>query len=336
MTDQPRGAVISRRQMITRSGAGLGAGVVAAMAGAAPAAEVEDHADDKPFRYCLNTGTIRGQGLPLSEEIEIAAKAGYSGIEPWVREIQEHVEQNGSTKDLKERIADLGLAVESAIGFARWIDDDDGRRAEALEQMKREMDLVAQIGGRRIAAPPAGATRKPPLHPLKVAQRYRAVLELGRKMGVRPQLEIWGPSATLSRIGEAAFVAIESGHADACLLLDVYHIYKGGSDFTGLKLLCGAAMHVFHINDYPADPPREEITDGHRVYPGDGVAPLVSILRDLHATGFRGALSLELFNRDYWRQDALAVATTGLEKTRAVVQKVMQKEAKPLQSTPAD
>ena len=59
------------------------------------------------------------------------------------------------------------------------------------------------------------------------------------------------------------------------------------------------------MNDYPAKPPRSEITDAHRVYPGDGVAPLASMLRDLRRIGFRGVLSLELFNRDYWKQDAL-------------------------------
>jgi 2-keto-myo-inositol isomerase len=54
-------------------------------------------------------------------------------------------------------------------------------------------------------------------------------------------------------------------------------------------------------------------------YPGDGVAPLASMLRDLRRIGFRGVLSLELFNRDYWKQDALKVAQTGLDKMRAVV-----------------
>ena len=57
------------------------------------------------------------------------------------------------------------------------------------------------------------------------------------------------------------FVAIESGHPKACLLPDVYHIYKGGSDFAGLGLLSGSAIQVFHVNDYPADPPRETIND---------------------------------------------------------------------------
>jgi 2-keto-myo-inositol isomerase len=138
-------------------------------------------------------------------------------------------------------------------------------------------------------------------------------------MGVVPQLEIWGPARTLGTVAEGAFVAIAADHPDACLLLDVFHIYKGGSGFNGLKLLSGGALHVFHVNDYPADPPREKITDAYRVYPGDGVAPLRSILRDLYASGFRGALSLEVFNRDYWKQDPLSVARTGLKKMQAVV-----------------
>ena len=153
------------------------------------------------------------------------------------------------------------------------------------------------------------------------AKRYHKLLELGREMGITPQVELWGFSKSLSRLGELMFVAVESGHPDACLLPDVYHIYKGGSDFHGLKLINGRRIHVFHVNDYPAQPPRETIGDADRVYPGDGVAPLNQIFGDMFAAGFRGMLSLELFNRDYWKQDALKVARTGLEKTRQAVRR---------------
>jgi 2-keto-myo-inositol isomerase len=132
-------------------------------------------------------------------------------------------------------------------------------------------------------------------------------------------VELWGFSRTLNRLGEAALVAIESGHRQACILADVYHLFKGGSGFDGLRVLHGAAMHAFHMNDYPAKPPRGEITDAHRVYPGDGIAPLARILRDLRENGFRGALSLEVFNREYWKQDALTVLRTGMDRMRAVV-----------------
>jgi sugar phosphate isomerase/epimerase len=155
------------------------------------------------------------------------------------------------------------------------------------------------------------------------AERYRALLEIGDQIGVIPEVEVWGFSKALSRLGEVMIVAIESGHTKACILPDVYHVYKGGSDFNGLKLIDGKAIPAIHMNDYPADPPRETIGDGDRVYPGDGVAPLDQILRDLHSNGFSGLLSLELFNREYWKQDPLVVAQTGLKKMKDAVKKAL-------------
>ena len=281
--------------------------------------------EDRPGRfaprYCLNTSTIRGQGLSLVEEIELAAKVGYDGIEPWIREIETYQQDGGSLDDLRKRIGDAGLQVESAIGFARWIVDDDAARREGIEQLRRDMDLVRSIGGTRIAAPPVGANRgdSPQLDLFAVAARYRTVLEIGAEIGVTPQAEIWGSSKNLSRLGEAVFVAVESGHPSACVLPDVYHIFRGGSGFAGLGMLSGQAVHCFHMNDYPGGKDRTEYNDGDRVFPGDGVAPLKEIMTTLRKTGFGGALSLELFNRSYWERPAEDVAREGLEKMRSAV-----------------
>lgn len=274
------------------------------------------------FHYCFNTSTIRGQKLSIVEEIDIVSQAGYHAIEPWINEIEAYVKQGGSLPDLKKRIIDCGLTVESAIGFAEWVVDDDVRRTKGLEHARRDMDLVQQIGGKRIAAPAAGATDVTNIDYLKVAERYRALLALGDHIGVVPQVEVWGFSKTLTRLGQAVMVAIESGHPQACVLPDVYHLYKGGSDFTGLKLLGANAVHVCHVNDYPAKPPRDVIADKDRVYPGDGVAPLVDILSTLRGIGFDGYLSVELFNPGYWQQDPHVVARTALEKLKAVTARV--------------
>lgn len=277
-----------------------------------------DNPPAEPFLYGLNTSTLMGQKLDLVEIVEIAAKAGYQALEPWISELDRHAKKGDDLKSLGQRIRDRGLRVESAIGFFEWAVDDETKRKKAMEEAKRNMDLVQQIGGKRLAAPPAGATNSE-VNLLKVAERYRALLELGDQMDVVPEVEFWGPSKTLGRLGEAALVALESGHPKACILADVYHLYKGASQLTGLQLLNGSALHVIHMNDYPADPPRTSITDAHRVYPGDGVAPLKTILQDLRKIGFHGVLSLELFNREYWKQDAATVATTGIEKMRKLV-----------------
>jgi len=313
--------LLPRRSILAGAGAGVGAALFGGWV--SPRATADEGASDPPFRFCLNTGTIMGQKLTARQEIRVTAEAGYSGIEPWMRTLRRHVEEGHSLTDLRKEIADLGLVVECAIGFPAWAVDDDDRRQQAMEEFRRDMDVVAQIGGQRIAAPPAGINQVSGMDLRKVAERYHAVLQLGREMGVVPHLEFWGTAQTLGTVGEASLVAIQSDHPDACLLLDVYHIFRSGTGFHGLRLLNGAAMQVFHINDYPAYPPREEMNDSHRIFPGDGVAPMNQILRDLYDTGFRGALSLELFNREYWAQDALTTARAGLQKMREAVQRAL-------------
>jgi 2-keto-myo-inositol isomerase len=276
-----------------------------------------------PFGFCLNTATIMGQKLGIAEEVDIASRAGYQGIEPWIRELDQYVKEGKSLKDLRKRLSDGGLSVESAIDFAEWIVDDPVQRQKGLENVKRAMDKLQQIGGKRLAAPPAGARDQTTLNLRQAALRYRALLELGDTMGIVPELEFWGPSKSLSRLGEAVMVAMDANHPHACVLADVFHMYKGGSDFQGLALLRGQAIGIFHMNDYPAEPGRELINDAARVYPGDGVAPLGSLFRELQTIGYTGMLSLEVFNRTYWQQDAFQVAKTGLEKMRLAVQKAL-------------
>jgi sugar phosphate isomerase/epimerase len=322
-----------RRRELFKGGTAMVASGVASLAtrgviaapGEAPPPQGDPSAERQPplrqdlFRFGLNTSTIRGQKLSIVEEIGIAEKAGYQAMEPWIDELERYAASGGSLEDLGKRFSDARISVESAIGFFDWVVDDPARRRKGLESARRSMELVRRIGGKRLAAPPVGATDRPINDLLAIAERYRALLALGDELGVVPQVEVWGPSKTLGRLGEAALVAIEAQHPKACILADVYHLHRGGSGFAGIKLLGPGSIHVFHFNDYPGDRPRQQLTDADRVFPGDGAAPLQALLRDLAANGLRVTLSLELFNRTYWSQDPLVVATTGLEKMKALL-----------------
>jgi len=311
---------VSRRGVLKRAAVAGTAAVSASVAASTNSlAQAKVDTMQNPFTFCLNTSTIRGQKLGLAKEIDLVAKAGYTAIEPWVGEINDYVKAGGNLKDLKKRLSDSGLAVVDAIGFVPWLMGDESVHQKSLESMKHDMELVAAIGGTRIAAPPMGATQLSNFDLKLAAQRYRHLLDLGDQTGVIPMLEVWGHSKTLGTLAEAAFVTVAAKHPKACILTDVYHLYKGDSGFEGLHLIDGAALPVMHFNDYPADPPRETIADKDRIYPGDGIAPLTTILQTLKSTGAKTALSLELFNKQYWQQDAFEVLKTGLEKMRAAV-----------------
>ncbi|MCE6987757.1 sugar phosphate isomerase/epimerase [Dyadobacter sp. CY323] len=274
------------------------------------------------FIYSLNMSTLRGHKLGFRKELEVASKAGYGSVEIWINTLQDYLKNGGTLPEARRIVEDLGLKVEDAIGFATWIVDDETARAKALDQLKMEMEQLAQIGCPRVAAPPMGATTGAPLDLKRVAERYRTILELGDKTGVVPHLELWGFSKNLSRVGEILYVAVESGHPSARLLMDVYHLHKGGSGMESVKDVGKPLIEIFHMNDYPATPPRETITDADRVYAGDGIAPLKDLLKSLKDPDKPIILSFEVFNQGYYAQDPLLVAKTGLAKMRKVGERV--------------
>lgn len=266
------------------------------------------------FTYCLNTSTIRGQNPGLLKYIEIAAEAGYDGIELWIGDIKSYLEEGNSIEKLKSHIKDHHIVVENAIGFAPWMVEDEAEKKAGFAQMKEEMEILAQIGCRRVAAPGIGA--KAPVDLFLAGQRYKELLELGRSTGVMPQLEFWGAFTPFHHLGQTLMVAAVANDADARLLPDVYHLFRGGSGFDGLRMLHGNLIEIFHLNDFPGNIPRENQEDKDRVYPGDGIAPMEQIIKVLHHMGGPKVLSLELFNPEYWKEDPLLVARTGLRKMK--------------------
>jgi 2-keto-myo-inositol isomerase len=276
-----------------------------------------------PFRFCLNMSTIMGQKPGLLHSIEIAAAAGYDGVELWVRDIQEWLKQGNTIEALAKFIIVKNIRVENAISFTEWMVDDDARRNAALVTLEKEMQMMAILGCKRIAAPPAGVSKGIPIDIQKVGARYRETIALGRKYKVMPLLEFWGASGTIYNFGQALAIAAAANDPDARILPDVYHLFRGGSGFDCLNLVNGKVIDIIHMNDYPANKPVNEQTDADRVYPGDGAAPFKKILRSLKAMGGTKTLSLELFNKIYWDQDAMLVARNGLQKMKALVNQVV-------------
>lgn len=269
------------------------------------------------FKFSLNTSTISGQKLGVEKYIDIAARAGYDCMELWLPDIKAYLDNGGSLTALKKLIDDSKVPVVNGIGFPSWMVDDEEKRNAGFKQMREEMEIMAAIGSPRIAAPSAGIGPTAQLDMFVVGERFGKLIELGKQTGVVPQLEFWGASR-FYHIGQALMASAVANNSGARILADVYHLFRGNSGFDGLKMIDGSMIEVFHMNDYPASIPREKQEDKDRIYPGDGAAPLKQILTDLKNMKGPKILSLELFNREYWAQDPLQVAKTGLAKMRKV------------------
>ena len=313
---------ITRREMLHTSGIALAATGLTGILSCSPAGKQNGNLPAKnknPFRVSLNTSTIRGYQLPIEEQIDLCAEAGFEGIELWISDVETYIEQGGSAEELGRRIKQHGLVLENTIAFSTWIADDPTQRAAGVLKMRQDMELTAQLGGSYIAAPAQGIAAVERGKMLEYANRYRIILEEGIQTGVTPLLELWGGGA-LNQLSDTAAIAIGAAHPKASMLLDFYHLYRGGNSFDSLRQINGGSLPLFHINDYPGSIPRETLKDADRVFPGDGSCPFDIVLPLLYDTGFRGAFSIELFNKTYWdSMDVKTLLKESYQKTRNTI-----------------
>lgn len=266
------------------------------------------------FTYCLNTSTIRP--TPLLEKVRVAGAAGYSAIEPWNDEIDEYLRQGGTIAELRRAIGDAGLKVVSVIALGGWTDPDEAAYRRALDECRRRMEQAAALGSPAIVASPPQEV----VNLAFAARRYAELLRLGREAGVKPAMEFLGFVDGICTMAAAWAVAAGSNDPAATVVADVFHLMRGGHTVDDLRMISGDRLAIFHINDLPADPPPTRQTDYDRVMIGEGIADLPRALANLRAIGYRGPLSLELFNRTLWERDPLDVARLGRERVRALVE----------------
>lgn len=265
------------------------------------------------FQLGLNTSTIRPASL--MDKIRIAAETGYTAIELWNNDLSEYEDQGGSLTDVKKALDDHGLTVPTVIALHGWFNTTGAEHQAAIEDAKIRMAQAAAVGSTYIISSPPREVAD-----LQVGgENYRELLELGREFGVKPAMEFLGFVDGVNQVKHAWEVMEVADHPDSTIVLDPFHIYRGGGEIEDMEGIPGDKIAVFHFNDAPADPARSEQTDADRVYPGDGILDLKRMISMLKDVDYSGVISLELFNPSYWEEDPTEVARIGLEKMQSVI-----------------
>ena len=265
------------------------------------------------FAYCLNTSTIRP--TPLLEKIRLAAEAGYTAIEPWNDEVTAYLQEGGSMAELKRALADAGLEVVSVIALHGWVTAEGEERPKVLEECRRRMAQANELGSPYIvASPPRGEVDLG-----RATERFAELLQIGQSIGVTPTMEFLGFVDGVKSVDSAWAIASGTGDPRATIVADVFHMIRGGGSVDDLRKIPGDRLANFHINDVPAKPDPLTQKDEDRVMVGEGIADLPRVIANLRSIGYRGPLSLELFNRGLWAEDPAAVVRRGIERIRTLV-----------------
>jgi len=262
-----------------------------------------------PLKHALNLATIRN--APLAKKLELSRGAGYDGVGLWVNETEEAARAGEDLQGVGRALKDHGLIAAELCFVGGWMYPQEGECARAREQAEGAFRIAEILECECVVACASGGTGDLD----DAASDFAALCDLAQRYGVRVALEFLGGAQQVKDVRTAWQIVDAVDAPNGGLLIDTFHFYKGGSEVADLEPLRGDKVFLVHVNDCP-DLPREELEDRHRVFPGAGVLPLDVIAAALVNKGYRGFLSLELFNEDYWAADPYLIAQEGIHSMK--------------------
>ncbi len=267
------------------------------------------------FKLCFNTSTIRP--APLMDKIRAAGEAGYTAIELWNDDLTAYEVSGRSLSEVRRALEDYRLSVPDVVHLPGWMDAEESSfRSDVLGEARRRMEQGAAVGASRIIVGPAQGRVDLNL----AADRYCELMALGQEIECLPSLEFLGFVDHVNNVDTLMEIVEKAGHPRSKVVMDAFHIYRGGGREEDILKVPGDRISIFHIDDVPrTKKPRRLLTDADRVYPGDGILNLEAMILMLVRQGFAGPVSLELFNSRIWKEDPFEVARRGAEKVRPLI-----------------
>jgi len=255
--------------------------------------------------------------LPLEREVEVIAQAGYRGLEVFIPKLGPYL-QSHSPADLARLLAERHIEPLTMNG----IENINLRPASEFQRVKDECRRVAEVAA-QINCPAIVVVPSPKPEGMpwpEIRERTAAALaELAATAapyGVRLAFEFLAPAACSVRTLEQGLEVVQAaGQPNLGLVFDTYHFHVGGSSLASLDALDVSSVLIVHINDVEGLP-LPELTDGHRLLPGEGVLPLTRMLSPLVEHGYDGGCALEVMRPAYRERDPLEYAKAGFEAIR--------------------
>jgi 2-keto-myo-inositol isomerase len=268
------------------------------------------------MKLALNGATIMHS--LLDADVEIAAECGYQALEVWAGKLDAYTKDR-PLDQLARKMRNLNIQPWCINSIEDITFLDQAGRRNLLAELADMCAVARAIGAPSIVVVPGrrddGFDRRESIS--DAVDVLRAMSDVAGDVSLA--FEFLGkPGCSVPTVDMAAEIVTLVDRPNVGMVIDTFHFYAGGSRFDDLARVPIDKLLVVHLNGCE-DLPRSELIDAHRLYPGEGVLPIVPILRELHTRGFDGVCSIEIFRPEYWSQDPREVARTAHSKAVEVL-----------------
>jgi 2-keto-myo-inositol isomerase len=267
-------------------------------------------------KLALNGATIMRS--PLERDIEIAAACGYDALEIWSGKLDGFLKTR-TLHDLRDSLGNARVMPWCINSIENITGADATRRQELLDEVRRLAGIAQAIGAPSIVVVPGAH-----IGAFDRAAHIEDAVAVLRAMsaaagGVALAFEFLGkPRCSVPTLDMAVEIVERVDRENVGLVIDTFHFYAGGSRIEDVARVPAERLLVVHLNGCE-DLPKPQLTDGHRLYPGEGAIPIDDMLAAIRAIGFDGTFSIEIFREAYWDQNPMLVARTAQAKAEAVL-----------------
>jgi 2-keto-myo-inositol isomerase len=270
------------------------------------------------MKIALNGATT--MHADLETDILAASAAGYELIEIWASKLRRFL-----TTKTAEDLSGLLKSADLEPYSINSIEHITFRTVEDYQAIKEECEELSktaeEIGCPYIVVVP-GKLPENSSNDEILLESVKVLNELGdiaEKRGVSLAFEFLGQTdCSVQTLDFCAEIVGQVNRKNIGLVIDTFHFYAGNSSFEAIDKLDPEKLFIFHIND-AENLPKEQLTDAHRLYPGEGILPIKEIKAKFDQIGYDRMVSVEIFRPEYWNQDPFEVA----RKARAATIEVL-------------
>ena len=203
--------------------------------------------------------------------IRAARSAGFDLVSLWVQAppiFPLQLVTQAKVKACAAALAESGMGVGALEVF-------NMTSAEAIKSYRPALEVGARLGGKTASAINVGNP-----DPGKVSELFAQFAELAAECGLGVTLEPLAMFETAT-LAEARDV-IRTAGVDAGIVFDVFHLVRKGGTVADLRAMEPGLIRYIQICDGVASPEAMHYEASfERLYPGDGVFPLVELLSEV-------------------------------------------------------
>ncbi|MFL5254713.1 MAG: bifunctional sugar phosphate isomerase/epimerase/4-hydroxyphenylpyruvate dioxygenase family protein [Rhodopila sp.] len=259
-----------------------------------------------PLPKSIATVSLSGT---LAEKLEAAAAIGFDGVEIFENDLLTY---ERSPQDVRYRAESLGLTITCFQPFRDFEAMPEPQRSRNLDRAERKLDVMQALGTDLLLV---CSNINPAVQndDSRAAADLAEMAERAAKRGLRVGFEALAWGRHVNRWRHAWKIVQQASHPALGLILDSFHTLAVRDDLAGLSDVPAEKIFFVQLADAPSLSMDVLSWSRHfRNFPGQGQLPVAGFVRDVVAAGYRGPLSLEIFNDEFRAAPARLMARDGL------------------------